>query len=160
MAGAVDFFLKLEGIDGESHDAKHKNEIDIESWSFGETQPGTMAQGGGGGAGKANFTDLKLIHSLDKASPVLMKACAMGDHFDEATLVARKAGKGQQDYLMIKMKEVFITNIQPSGSTEHPTENVGMTFGHVTLDYKPQKADGSLDAAVQFIYDIKKQVDK
>ena len=157
---AVDVFLKINGIKGESKDSKHEGDIDVLSWSWGISNASDMSKGGGGGAGKANFTDLNFIHSLDKASPVLMKACAMGDHFDEATLVARKAGKGQQDYLMIKMKEVFITNIQPSGSTEHPTENVGMTFGHVTLDYKPQKADGSLDAAVQFIYDIKKQVDK
>jgi type VI secretion system secreted protein Hcp len=83
----------------------------------------------------------------------------MGDHFNDATLVSRKAGKGQQDYLIIKMKEVFITSVQPSGSSEHPMESVSMSFGHVDLEYKPQKADGSLDAGVHFIYDIKKNLD-
>ena len=156
---AVDVFLKLGDIKGESTDSKHAGEIEVLSWSWGISQPASMSYGGGGGAGKPNFADLSFMHALDKASPVLMKACAMGDHFPEATLTARKVGKGPQDYLIIKMKEVFITSIQPSGSTEHPMESVSMAFGHVDLEYKPQKGDGSLDAGVHFIYDIKKNLD-
>jgi type VI secretion system secreted protein Hcp len=156
---AVDVFLKLGDVKGESKDSKHEGEIDVLSWSWGVAQTGIGAMGGGSGAGKANFHDLSFMHALDKASPVLMKACAMGDHFAEATLVSRKAGKGQQDYLIVKMKEVFITSVQPSGSSEHPMESVSMSFGHVDLEYKPQKADGSLDAGVHFIYDIKKNLD-
>ncbi len=155
---AVDVFLKLADVKGESKDSKHPDEIDVLSWSWGVAQTGS-GLGGGHGAGKANFHDLSFMHALDKASPVLMKACAMGDHFNDATLVSRKAGKGQQDYLIIKMKEVFITSVQPSGSSEHPMESVSMSFGHVDLEYKPQKADGSLDAGVHFIYDIKKNLD-
>jgi type VI secretion system secreted protein Hcp len=156
---AVDVFLKLGDIKGESKDSKHEGEIDVLSWSWGVAQTGSMGAGGGGGAGKANFSDLSFMHALDKASPVLMKACAMGDHFADATLVSRKAGKGQQDYLIVKMKEVFITSVQPSGSSEHPMESVSLSFGHVDLEYKPQKADGTLDAGVHFIYDIKKNLD-
>jgi type VI secretion system secreted protein Hcp len=156
---AVDVFLKIGDIKGESKDSKHEAEIDVLSWSWGVSQSGNVGLGGGGGAGKANFGDLSFMHALDKASPVLMKACAMGDHYDLATLVSRKAGKGQQDYLIIKMKEVFITSVQPSGSSEHPMESVSMQFGHVDLEYKPQKPDGTLDAGVHFIYDIKKNID-
>jgi type VI secretion system secreted protein Hcp len=156
---AVDVFLKIGDVKGESKDSKHPDEIDVLSWSWGVAQTGSVGMGGGGGAGKANFSDLNFMHALDKASPVLMKACAMGDHFDLATLVSRKAGKGQQEYLIVKMKEVFITSVQPSGSSEHPMESVSMSFGHVDLEYKPQKADGSLDAGVHFIYDIKKNLD-
>jgi type VI secretion system secreted protein Hcp len=155
---AVDVFLKIGDIKGESKDSKHEGEIDVLSWSWGVAQTGNV-MGGGHGAGKANFSDLSFMHALDKASPVLMKACAMGDHFVDATLVSRKAGKGQQDYLIVKMKEVFVTSVQPSGSSEHPMESVSLSFGHVDLEYKPQKADGSLDAGVHFIYDIKKNVD-
>jgi type VI secretion system secreted protein Hcp len=155
---AVDVFLKIGDIKGESKDSKHEGEIDVLSWSWGVSNSANL-QGGGGGAGKANFSDLSFMHALDKASPNLMKACAMGDHYDLATLVSRKAGKGQQDYLIVKMKEVFITSVQPSGSSEHPMESVSLTFGHVDLEYKPQKADGSVDAGVHFIYDIKKQLD-
>jgi type VI secretion system secreted protein Hcp len=155
---AVDVFLKVGDVKGESKDSKHEGEIDVLSWSWGVSQSGSP-MGGGHGAGKANFSDLSFMHALDKASPVLMKACAMGDHFPTATLVSRKAGKGQQDYLIVKMKEVFITSVQPSGSSEHPMESVSMSFGHVDLEYKPQKPDGSLDAGVHFIYDIKKNLD-
>jgi len=156
---AVDVFLKVDDVKGESKDSKHEGEIDVLSWSWGVAQTGNVSVGGGGGAGKANFSDLNFMHALDKASPVLMKACAMGDHFKMATLVSRKAGKGQQDYLIIKMKEVFVTSVQPSGSSEHPMESVSMQFGHVDLEYKAQKADGSLEAGVHFIYDIKKHLD-
>jgi type VI secretion system secreted protein Hcp len=156
---AVDVFLKIGDIKGESKDSKHAGEIDVLSWSWGVAQTGSVSMGGGGGAGKANFQDLSFMHALDKASPVLMKACAMGDHFADATLVSRKAGKGQQDYLIVKMKEVFITSVQPSGSSEHPMESVSMSFGHIDLEYKPQKEDGSLDGGVHFIYDIKKNLD-
>jgi type VI secretion system secreted protein Hcp len=157
---AVDVFLKLTKIKGESKDSAHEGEIDVLSWSWGLSQTGPVGTGGGAGAGKVNFSDLNFMHALDKASPTLMVKCATGEHIDEAVLTARKAGKGQQDYLIIKMKEVFITSVQPSGSSEHPMESVSMQFGHVTFDYKAQKADGSLDAAVQFIYDLKKNVNK
>ena len=156
---AVDVYLKIGDIKGESKDSKHPDEIDVLSWSWGVANAGNVGQGGGAGAGKANFSDLSFMHSLDKASPVLMKACAMGDHYDLATLVARKAGKGQQDYLIVKMKEVYITSVQASGSSESPLESVSLQFGHVDLEYKPQKPDGTLDAGVHFIYDIKKHVD-
>ena len=157
---AVDVFLKLGDVKGESKDSKHAGEIDVLSWSWGVSQTGSMSFGGGGGAGKANFSDLSFMHALDKASPVLMTKCSTGEHFKDATLVSRKAGKGQQEYLIIKMKEVFITSVQPSGSSEHPMESVSMTFSHIDLEYKPQKEDGTLDAGVHFIYDIKKNENK
>ena len=156
---AVDVFLKLGDIKGESKDSKHAGEIDVLSWSWGVSQTGSMGHGGGGGAGKANFTDLNIMHAVDKASPVLMSKCATGEHIKEATLVSRKAGKGQQEYMIVKMKEVFVTSVQQSGSSEHPTESVSLAFSHVDLEYKPQKADGSLDAGVHFMYDLKARKD-
>lgn len=152
---AVDVFLKLGDIKGESKDSKHPGEIDVLSWSWGISQPASMAAGGGRGAGKANFSDLTFMHALDKASPVLMQKCASGDHIPEGTLVSRKAGKGQQEYLIIKMNEILITSIQPSGSSEHPLESVSLSCGKIDLEYKPQKDDGSLDAGLHFVYDIK-----
>jgi len=151
---AVDVFLKLGTIKGESKDSKHEGEIDILSWSWGIAQTGSVGHGGGGGAGKANFSDLSIMHALDKASPVLMAACATGEHIKDATLVARKAGKGQQEYLIIKMTDILITSVQPSGSSEEPMESVSMQCAKVDLEYKPQKPDGSLDAGLHFKYDI------
>jgi type VI secretion system secreted protein Hcp len=152
---AVDVFLKLGDIAGESKDSKHAGEIDVLSWSWGVSQPGSMSTGGGGGAGKANFSDLSFMHQLDKASPVLMQKCATGDHIKEGTLVSRKAGKGQQEYLIVKMNDILVTSVQPSGSSEHPMESVSIQCSKIDLEYKPQKADGSLDAGVHFVYDIK-----
>jgi len=156
---AVDVFLKIGDVKGESKDSVHAGEIDVLSWSWGVSQSGGGIHGGGSGAGKANFGGINFMHSLDKASPVLMKSCATGEHFDLATLVSRKAGKGQQDYLIIKMKEVFITSVQLSGSSEAPVESVSMDYGHIDLEYKPQKPDGSVEAGVHFIYDVKKNID-
>ena len=152
---AVDVFLKMGDIKGESKDSKHPGEIEVLSWSWGVSQTGSMGHGGGGGAGKANFSDLNIMHALDKASPVLMAKCAIGEHIKEGTLVSRKAGKGQQEYLIIKMNDILITSVQPSGSSEHPMESVSMTFSKIDVEYKPQKEDGTLDAGLHFKYDIK-----
>jgi type VI secretion system secreted protein Hcp len=152
---AVDVFLKLGDIKGESADTAHKGEIDVLSWSWGIAQSGTMAGGGGGGAGKASFADLSFMHAFDKASPAIMKACATGEHIKDATLTARKAGKGQQEYIIFKLTDILVTGVQPSGSSEHPMESVSMQAAKIDIEYKPQKPDGSLDAGVHFIYDIK-----
>ena len=152
---AVDVFLKLGDIGGESADSAHKGEIDVLSWSWGIAQSGTMASGGGGGAGKASFSDLSFMHNFDKASPAIMTACATGTHIPEATLISRKAGKGQQEYIIYKLTDILVTGVQSSGSSEHPVESVSMQFAKVDIEYKPQKPDGSLDAGVHFIYDIK-----
>ena len=154
---ASDIFAKIGDIKGESPDDKHKGEIELLSWSWGVTQSGTMAHGGGGGEGKANFNDFNFTHHIDKASPVLMKACATGEHIKEATITVRKAGKGQQEFLIIKMNDIIITGVAPSGAGDGAAtaEHVALQFAKVDLEYKPQKADGSLDAGVHFKYDIK-----
>lgn len=152
---AVDVFLKLGDIKGESQDAKHAGEIDVLSWSWGMSKSGGAPAGGGAGAGKVSVNDLGFTHAIDKASPILMKACASGEHVKEAVLVSRKAGKGQQEYLIIKMNDIIVTSVQPSGSTEHPTESISLQFAKVDLEYKPLKVDGTLDAGVRFTYDIK-----
>ena len=157
---AVDSFLKLGDIKGESKDSKHAGEIDVLSWSWGVSQTGTMSYGGGGGAGKANFQDFNFMHNVDKASPILMLKCATGEHIKEATFVSRKAGKTQQEYMIVKFHDLLITSVQPSGSSEHPSESVSLNFSKIQVDYKPQKEDGSLDGAVTFVYDIKKQESK
>ena len=93
----VDYFLKIAGVDGESGDDKHKGEIDVESFSWGETQSGTAGHGSGGGAGKVQAQDFHFVKKLDKASSSLFIACATGEHFKSAILTARKAGGEQQD---------------------------------------------------------------
>jgi type VI secretion system secreted protein Hcp len=153
---ASDIFAKIGDIKGETLDAKHKDEIEVLSWSWGVTNAGTMRGGSGGGEGKASFNDLSFTHNIDKASPVLMRACATGVHIKEATITHRKAGKGQQEFLIIKMNDVIITSVthDDSGDTGG-SESVSLTFAKVDLEYKPQKADGSLAAGIHFKYDLK-----
>ena len=154
---AADIFAKIGDIKGESLDSKHKDEVEVLSWSWGVTNSGAIGEGGGGGRGKATFHDFNFTHHIDKASPVLMKACATGEHIKEATITVRKAGKGQQEFLIIKMNDVIITSVSPSGAGDAAAtaEHVALQFAKVDLEYKPQKADGSLDAGLHFKYDIK-----
>lgn len=155
---AADIFAKLGDIKGESLDDKHKDEIEIMSWSWGVSNAGSMAFGSGGGEGKATFQDLTFTHLLDKASPVLWQNSTNGAHLPEATITQRKAGKGQQEYLIIKMKDVIITSVNHGAQgSDKPTETVTLAFGSVAVEYKPQKADGSLDAGIHFKYNIKAQ---
>jgi type VI secretion system secreted protein Hcp len=119
-------------------------------------QSGSMAHGGGGGEGKASFNDFNFTHHVDKASPVLLKACATGEHIKEATITVRKAGKGQQEFLIIKMNDVIITGVSLSDSSDAGgSENVTMAFAKVDFEYKPQNSAGSLDPGIHFKYDIK-----
>ncbi len=155
MASSI--FAKIGSIKGESLDSKHKDEVEVLSWSWGVANAGTIRGGSGGGAGKATFNDFNFTHHVDKASPVLLKACATGEHIKEATITVRKAGKGQQEFLIIKMNDVIITGVNPSGAadTAATAEHVALQFAKVHLEYKPQKRDGSLDVGVHFKYDIK-----
>ena len=154
---ASDTFAKLGDIKGESQDAKHKDEIDVLSWWWGVAQAGAAAHGGGGGAGKATFQDFTFTHHIDKASPLLLKACATGQHIKDATITVRKAGKGQQEYLVITLTDVLVTGVSLGLESEQAAthESVGLQFAKVDLEYKPQKADGTLEAGLHFKYDLK-----
>jgi type VI secretion system secreted protein Hcp len=155
---AVDYFIKFDGIKGESADSKHKDEIDVESWSWGESNVGAAAHGGGAAVGKVSMQDFHFTMRMNKASVSLMKACATGQHIKDATLSARKAGKEQQEYLTIKFQDVLVSSYQTGGSEGGnvvPTDQVSFNFVKIDVEYKPQKADGSLEAGLHFKYDIK-----
>jgi len=153
---ASDIFAKIGDIKGESPDDKHKDEIEVLSYSWGVTNAGSISPGAGGGSGKATFQDLSIVHQIDKASPLLLKACATGQHLKDATITHRKSGKGQQEYLVVKLNDVIITGVTHGGASGQPiSESVTLAFAKVDIEYKPQKPDGSLDAGIHFKYDIK-----
>jgi len=153
---ASNIFAKIGEIKGESLDAKHKDEIEVLSFSWGVTNAGSTGPGGGAGTGKATFQDLAIAHHIDKASPKLLEACATGMHLKDATITHRKAGKGQQEFLIVKMNDVIITAVTHGGTAGQPAaETVSLAFAKVDFEYKPQKADGSLDAGIHFKYDLK-----
>ena len=152
---ASDIFAKIGDIKGESLDDKHKDEIEVLSFSWGVTNHAATPPGGGG-AGKATFQDLSIVHKIDRASPQLMRACATGTHLKEATITQRKAGKGQQEFLVIKMNDIIITSVTDGGATgEAGSETVSLAFAKIELQYKAVKPDGSFDAGIFFKYDLK-----
>ena len=152
---AVDYFLKIDGIQGESLDAKHKGEIELESFSWGESNAGTTATGGGAGAGKVNMQDLHVAKKLDKASPLLFLACATGKHLKDAILTARKAGKGQLEFLVFKFRDLLVSSYQTGAADEEPSEQVSFNFSRIEVEFRPQKPDGSLDTPVKAGWDLK-----
>jgi len=157
MGAAVDYFLKIDGIPGESTDSKHKNEIDLESWSWGQTNSGKHDSGGGGGAGKVSMQDFNFTMRINKASPKLFLACATGQHIKEALLTCRKAGKQQQEYLKIKFSDLLISSYQTGGSGGDvvPVDQISFNFSKIEKSYAPQKPDGTLDSPVVHNYSVK-----
>lgn len=160
QGAASDYFLKIEGVDGESTDAKHRNEIDIQSFSWGMSNSGSASTGGGAGAGKVSFSDISVTKTLDKSSPKLMLAVAQGEHIRKATLSATKTTKaGTIDYYTITMEDVLVSSFQQSGATNKggdvaPTESVSFNFAKIKVEYKPQNPDGTLGASVIFKWDV------
>lgn len=155
---AVDYFLKIDGIPGESADSKHKGEIDVQSWSWGEAQSGTMAYGGGGGAGKVSMQDFSFVMRVNKASPKLLLACATGEHVKSALLTCRKAGKEQQEFMTYKFTDILVSSYQTGGASmgdDVPHDSVSLNFSKIEYEYKEQNADGTLKGPVKAGYDLK-----
>ena len=158
MAALVDYFLKVDGVEGESTDDKHKAEIELESFSFGGTNAGSFSSGAGGGTGKVALQDFHFVKKCDKASPKLFVACATGEHIKMATLTCRKAGKTQQEFLKWKFSDILISSYNTGGSGGSdvvPIDQVSFNFTKIEVSYAPQKQDGSLDAAIPAGYDLK-----
>jgi len=153
---AVDMFLNLDGVKGESKDKAHTQEIDILSWSWGMSNSGSAHVGGGAGSGKVSVQDLSLTKYLDSSSAPLMLSCCNGEHFGSAVLTVRKAGEKPLEYLTIKLQEVVITSVTTgaSGGDDRLTENVTLNFAKVKVEYLPQEAKGGKGNMIPFGWDI------
>jgi type VI secretion system secreted protein Hcp len=154
---AVDMFLKLTGIKGESQDHKHKDEIHVESFSWGLSQTGSFGAGGGGGTGKVSVHDISFTKFVDKSTCDLIYACASGKHIPEGLITVRKAGEKPLEYLKIKLSDVLISGVQEAGhgGGDQMTENVTLNFSKFHVDYFEQKKDGSGSAAGAMGWDVK-----
>lgn len=154
----VDYFLKIDGIEGESADAKHSKEIDLLAWSWGESNSGSSAYGGGGGAGKVVMNDFNFQMHVNKASPKLLLACASGQHIPSALLTCRKAGKEQQEYMKIKFSDLLISSYQTGGSGGEvvPVDAITFNFSKIEYEYYPQTEKGTLGPKIPVSWDLKK----
>jgi type VI secretion system secreted protein Hcp len=153
---AVDMFIKIDTIDGEAQDSKHKKEIDVLSWTWGLRNAGSAHSGGGAGAGKVNVQDLNFTKWVDSAAPKLALACCSGKHFNNAVLVIRKAGDKPVEYLKIKLDTVLTSSISTGGSggEDRLTENVTLNFSKISLDYIPQDDKGAPGTAIPMSWDV------
>ena len=161
---ALDMFINMGAIKGESRDKTQgkAGDIDILAWSWGMSQSGTTHTGGGGGAGKANFQDLSFTKYIDSSSNALMNALAKGSHIDKAVMMVRKAGEGQQKYILMTMEEVLVTSISTGGSggEDRLTENITLNFAKVKFAYAPQSKTGTKGGDKEFVWDIAGNADK
>lgn len=152
---AQDIFLKLNGIDGESQDAVHLNEIDITSWTWEISQNSTMMSGSGGGAGKSTVADISLLHDMDRSSPNLAKHCFTGKHISEAVLTMRKAGGTPFEYARITMSDVIISHFSPLVSSALCQESFRLSFARMKYEYMLQNALGGSGGVVTSLIDVK-----
>jgi type VI secretion system secreted protein Hcp len=152
---AIDYFLKIDGIPGESADSKRKDEIDVEAWSWGESvaPPST----GGGGASRVQMRDLSVTARVSKASPALLLACATGKHLKSAVLSARRTGKDQADFLTYTLSDVLVSSFQTAGSEAAvgPLDSVALNFSKIQVEFRQFKADGSSAGSFKAGWDAK-----
>jgi type VI secretion system secreted protein Hcp len=154
----VDYFLKIDGIDGESQDSKHKGEIELMSFSYSGSQAVSSGFGGGGGVGKVSLQDFHFTVPINKSSPKLFLSCCNGSHIKSAVLTCRKAGKEQQEFLKITMSDCIVSSYHSGGSGGSdvtPIDQISLNFTKLELEYKEQKSDGSLAGATKAGWDVK-----
>jgi len=155
----VDAFIKIDGIDGESQDDKHKNEIEVIGWVGHLENVGSSHAGGGAGTGRSIHHGFKFAKLQDKSSPKLLQACASGEHIKKAEFVVRKAGKQQQEYLKYTFSDVFVSGFRhlekPDPTSHQFRDGFELSYGKFEMEYKEQKADGTLGGAVKSGYDVK-----
>jgi type VI secretion system secreted protein Hcp len=154
---AVDMFLSLDPIKGESQDKSHTDEIDVLSWSWGMSQSGSTHLTSGGGAGKVSVQDLTFTHYVDLSSSYLFQACTKGQHIAKGILTVRKAGGDTPlEYIKVTMEEIIVTNVHTGGSMgeERLTENVTLNFRKFKYEYKEQEKEGGGGKSPNFAWDI------
>jgi len=158
--GAGDMFFKVKGakhgdINGEAQDQKHKNEIEVLSWDFGEHKTDSLQASGGAVA----LTDFNFTMHVNKASPILFMACLHNKRFPKAILTVRKAGGVQQDYLTWTFYDAEVKSYQTGGSGDNkdevPVEHISLGFSKVEVEYKEQNAEGLLGGAYHGSYSLK-----
>lgn len=154
------WFLKVDGITGESTDAAHKGEIDVDAWSWGVAN--SAGGGSGGGAGRAQFDDFQFVSRISSASPPLLSACATGTHIKQATLSGVRgagagAGKAKSGaFLKYQLSDVTVASVQQADTeTTVPTEQFSLRYAKVEVTYTPTTSSGKMGVPVTFGYDVK-----
>ena len=154
---AVDMFLKITDVTGESKDKTNGGSIEIESFSWGATQLGASSHGTGAGAGKVSMNDFHFVMRNNSASPTLFLFCANGKHLKEAKLTCRKAGGTQQNFMIVTLSDVLVSSYQTGGSQggEVPMDQISLNYSKVEVDYLAQDEKGITKSAGKKHWDMK-----
>jgi type VI secretion system secreted protein Hcp len=160
MANA-DFFVKIDGIDGESPDDKHSGWIAVRDLSWEVSQASsTQGTSTGRGAGRATPGNFHFVAVMSKASSKLRLACDDGTHIKTVVISGCKAGGGAQEFLKITLGDVLVAKYRidmlRDGAEVLPVDIFDLNFATIEQEYKEQKADGSLGAAVKTGFDYSK----
>lgn len=164
----VDYFLKIDGVEGESPDAQYPGLIQLQSWQWAEENSGRWGFGSGGGAGKVEMKDFEFRMVSNKASPKLFLMCATGEHIAQARLICRKSGKGQQDFMIITFSNGLVSSFRTLGNMPTglgtgsqdvdnvlPMDEIKINFARIEVEYREQRNDGSMGAVIKAGYDLK-----
>ncbi len=134
---ALNIFLKIDGIPGESHDEKHKGEIDVLAWSWAVEVPASISYGGGAAAAP-KYSPLVVKKSVDKASPSLFLSAAKGDHIKSAVLTVRALGGNQLEFYKITLGDVLVASVAEGGAGNTlPAEEIALDYGTLSYFYTP-----------------------
>ena len=155
---AVDMFIKIGDIKGESLDENHKEEIEVLSWSWGATQPETSHTVGTGSTGKVSVQDFSFTHEFDQASPALALHCFNGKRLPEAVFTVTRTLNGGEivDYLIVTLTDVLVSSITQTGASAEtpPVENVTLNYSKIKFEYTPT-IEGKTGGAVEFYWNVK-----
>lgn len=159
---AFDAFLKISTVPGESTDDKHKDWIEILSFHWGVSQPGSGARSSGGAASaeRADLQDLSIVKTLDKASPKLFLSCCKGEHIPEVKLELCRATGDKQKYMEYKLSDVMVSGLRPGGTSQGgeslPLEEVSFNYGKIELVYtETDHGTGKPKGDVKGTWDLK-----
>lgn len=163
----ADYFLKIDGVEGESPDQAYPGYIQLQAWQWAEENSGRWGFGSGGGAGKVEMKDFEFLMVTNKASPKLFLMCATGDHIDEAKLICRKSGAGQQDFMIVTFSNCLVSSFRTVGnipvnvanndrsSFVLPVDEIKINFARIEVEYREQRNDGTMGAVIKAGYDLK-----
>ena len=154
---AFDCFLKVDRVPGECSDDKHKEWIEVLSYSHGVSQPssGSASSGGGRSAERCDHQDFSIVKSLDKASPKLALFCCNGTHIPQIKVELCRAAGDKEKYMEYLFSDVIVASYMPGGSAEGgeslPLEEVSFNYGKVEwvyteTDHKTGRPAGSVRA--------------
>lgn len=155
-AATPECFLRVDGVPGESADARHRGEIELTGWALDVASVGSTGAATGASAGRAEFQPLKVTQRVDRAIPPLVGLVAGGQHVASATLTCRRPGREAVDYLKIALSDVFVTAVRVTETADAPpSAEITLTYGRIVIEYRPQMPDGSLGSPVVIGWDVR-----